>query len=42
LTECLKPPARAQEPGGAIGFAIGAVMSALLLAATRAVAESEW
>lgn len=42
LLHWLKHPERAQEPGGRIGFAISAVMSAPLLAATRQVAESEW
>jgi hypothetical protein len=42
LIQWLKHPARAQEPGGAIGFAISAVMSAALLTATRQVAEQEW
>ena len=42
LIQWLKHPDRAQEPGGRIGFAISAVMSAPLLAATRQVAESEW
>jgi hypothetical protein len=42
LLQWLKHPDRAQEPGGRIGFAISAVMSAPLLAATRQVAEAEW
>lgn len=42
LIHWLKHPERAQEPGGRIGFAISAVMSAPLLAATRQVAESDW
>ena len=42
LLHWLKHPERAQEPGGRIGFAISAVMSAPLLAATRQVAESDW
>ena len=42
LIQWLKHPERAQEPGGRIGFAISAVMSAPLLAATRQVAESDW
>ena len=42
LIQWLKHSERAQESGGAIGFAISAVMSAPLLAATRAVAEADW
>jgi len=42
LLQWLKHPERAQESGGRIGFAISAVMSAPLLAATRQVAESDW
>jgi hypothetical protein len=42
LLQWLKHPDRAQEPGGQIGFAISAVMSAPLLAATRQVPESAW
>lgn len=38
----LKDPARATEPGGAIGFAVSAVMSEGLAAAVRKVAEKEW
>jgi hypothetical protein len=38
----LTHPDRAQEPGGAIGLAISAVMSAELATAVRAVAEKEW
>jgi hypothetical protein len=42
LLAWLKDPARAQEPGGAIGFAVSAVMSLELAAAVRAVAERTW
>ena len=42
LLHWLKHPERAQEPGGRIGFAISAVLSAPLLAATRQVAEAAW
>ena len=38
----LKDPARAAEPGGAIGFAISAVMSGELKAEVAQVAESAW
>lgn len=42
LIQWLKHPDREPEPGGRMGFAISAVMSAPLLAATGAVPESEW
>jgi len=42
LIHWLRQPERAQEPGGAIGFAISAVMSPALAAAVRAVAEPAW
>jgi len=42
LLAWLKDPARAQEPGGAIGFAVSAVMSPALAAAVRAVADRTW
>ena len=42
LLDWLKEPQRAQEPGGAIGFAVSAVMSPELAAAVRAVAEKGW
>ena len=42
LLAWLKDPARAQEPGGAIGFAVSAVMSPELAAAVRAVADRTW
>lgn len=42
LLDWLRDPARAQEPGGAIGFAVSAVMSEELQAAVRKVGEKEW
>jgi hypothetical protein len=42
LLNWLKDPARAQEPGGLIGFAVSAVMSPELAAALRQVAERAW
>ena len=42
LLDWLKHPDRAQEPGGAIGFAVSAVMSPDLAAAVVAVPEREW
>ena len=42
LLHWLRQPERAQEPGGAIGFAISAVMSPALAAAVTAVAEPAW
>lgn len=42
LLHWLKDPARAQEPGGLIGFAVSAVMSPELAAAVRQVAEGAW
>jgi hypothetical protein len=42
LLDWLKDPQRAQEPGGAIEFAVSAVMSPPLAAAVRAVAETAW
>ena len=42
LLDWLKHPARAQEKGGPIGFAISAVMSAALQQAVGQVAEKEW
>jgi hypothetical protein len=42
LLDWLKDAARAQEPGGPIGFAVSAVMSEELQAAVRRVAEKEW
>jgi len=38
----LKHPAREREPGGRIGFAISAVMSAALREAVEQVGEQEW
>jgi len=42
LIQWLEDPARAGEPGGAIGFAISAVMSKPLAQALAAVKEGEW
>ena len=42
LLSWLKDPARAQEPGGPIGFAVSAVMSVELQAAVRQVAANAW
>lgn len=42
LLDWLRDPARAQEPGGAIGFAASAVLSAPLAAALRQAPEKEW
>jgi hypothetical protein len=42
LLRWLKDPARAQEPGGPIGFAVSAVMSAELQAAVRQVKDQAW
>jgi hypothetical protein len=42
LLAWLKAPVRAQEPGGAIGFAVSAVLSEPLAAALRAVKEKAW
>lgn len=42
LIDWLKDPARAQEPGGRIGFAISAVMSPELAAEIGQVTESAW
>ena len=42
LLSWLKDPARATEPGGAIGFAVSAVMSQALAAAVRQVQEKGW
>ena len=42
LLDWLKDPQRAQEPGGAIGFAVSAVMSPELATAVRKVAEKGW
>jgi hypothetical protein len=42
LLEWLSAPQRGQEPGGAIGFAVSAVMSEELALAVRAVAEKDW
>ena len=42
LLRWLQDPARAQEPGGPIGFAVSAVMSVELQAAVREVADSHW
>ena len=36
------PAERAREPGGAIGFAISAVMSEALAEALRKVPEADW
>jgi hypothetical protein len=42
LLDWLNAPQRAQEPGGAIGFAVSAVLSPELAKALRAVAEPAW
>jgi hypothetical protein len=42
LLEWLSAPARAEEPGGAIGFAVSADMSVPLRKVAVAVAEKEW
>jgi hypothetical protein len=42
LLDWLKASARAQEPGGPIGFAVSAVMSVELQAAVRQVTEQAW
>lgn len=42
LLDWLKAPERAQEPGGAIEFAVSAVMSEALAAALKRVADSAW
>jgi hypothetical protein len=42
LLNWLKDPQRAEEPGGAIGFAVSAVMSEALATAVRRVKESAW
>lgn len=42
LIQWLKDPARASEAGGAIGFAISAVMSQALAKAVSTVKETEW
>ena len=42
LIQWLKAPERAAEPGGPVGFAISAVMSAALAKAVVEVAEPEW
>lgn len=42
LLDWLRDPQRAQEPGGAIGFAVSAVMSPELAAAVRKVEENAW
>ena len=42
LLDWLKDPERAQEPGGAIGFAVSAVMSDPLQAAVRHVPDKTW
>jgi hypothetical protein len=42
LLDWLKDPARAQEPGGRIEFAVSAVMSVELAGAVRRVAEAQW
>ena len=42
LIQWLKSPERAQEKGGAIGFAISAVMSQALRKAVEKVEEKEW
>jgi Transposase DDE domain group 1 len=42
LLEWLRDPQRAQEPGGAIGFAVSAVMGAELGAAVRKVEDKAW
>jgi post-segregation antitoxin (ccd killing protein) len=42
LIQWLKHPDRAREKGGAIGFAVSAVMSAALQKAVKKVEEQEW
>ncbi len=42
LLDWLKDPARAQEPGGRIGFAVSAVLSEALAEALRAVKDAQW
>jgi hypothetical protein len=42
LLAWLAHPDRAQEPGGAIGFAVSAVQTEPLAAALRAVGEAQW
>ena len=42
LLDWLKHPARAEEPGGRIGFAVSAVMSEELAQAIKEVSEKEW
>jgi hypothetical protein len=42
LLAWLSDPKRAEEPGGAIGFAVSAVQSEPLAAALRAVREAQW
>ena len=42
LLDWLKDPQRAEEPGGAIGFAVSAVMSEELQAAVRKVQDKAW
>lgn len=42
LLKWLTDPQRAEEPGGAIGFAVSAVMSRELTEAVEAVAEKQW
>lgn len=42
LLNWLKDPARATEPGGAIGFAVSAVMSLELAGAVRQVKDTQW
>ena len=42
LLQWLRHEPRAAEPGGAIGFAVSAVMSPALAAAVAAVAERDW
>ena len=42
LVQWLKDPARAQEPGGAIGFAISTVMSEPMAKAVASIKETDW
>ena len=42
LLRWLSDPARAQEPGGTIGFCVSAVMSEVLATAVRGVEERAW
>lgn len=42
LLDWLRDPQRAQEPGGAIGFAVSAVMSPELAVAVRKVGDKVW